>query len=445
MFKIDRAFLKLLFPIWFSFFVLIIVSSIIFKQSKTPFYITIQETLVVDTYRDLARNVYLSFGKKGLIQWLKNLESEKKIRFYLFSEKSKSLMDTNHQSRPSTGTLSIEGVKLDASYLDGPYIISPSLSHDESLRLVAHRDTLYSQHIKKIPILGVRIFIGLILSLILCYAITRIIYRKIRVIRRSIREIKKGNFRSIEKSKNKQDELSLLFNEVFEMSITIEQLIQSKNRLLQDISHEFRSPLARQLTAIAIAKRKCMSLERSHLERIEEENIKLEQLVSELLEYSKTNRNKELILEPIQLNALLAEVVKKTNFEFQTNAIVQKDCQPISLDGDPGLLYRAFENIIRNAVKYSGKEKEICVLLSQSNKHIVIQIKDKGPGVSKEELELMFHPFHRLESKQKNKQKGYGLGLAIAKEIIEMHQGKIHASLRKNGGLSVTIELLIKN
>ena len=408
-------------------------------------FITTQEHLVMDAYTASARAAYASFGLNGIKKWTDHLADNKKIKLYLLNLNDKTINGPKPIPKDMTFLASHLPALDDNTSKYGNLIIGPVLikTDNDRFRLVSSRDNLENAYVNKIPSMMIRLVMSLISGFILCYLVVVLIYRKIKVIRQSVSEIKKGNFKSIRNKRTPGDEISLLFNEVYEMSNTIDSLIKSKNRLLQDISHEFRSPLARQLAAIAISKRKCHSLDYAHLKRIEDENLNLESLVSELLEYSKINRKKALVLQSCHLNDMIKKVIDNTHYEFQTNCIKHEVCDEITYQGDPALLYRALENIVRNAVKYAGMKKEIFITLSASNDEIQIKIEDNGPGVREKDLKLMFHPFNRLEHKSSTHTKGYGLGLAIAKEIIEIHHGTISAENSLNTGLIVIITLPI--
>lgn len=440
--KIKPHTIKLALVIWLVFFINVILSSIWTKQLKTPFYASLPERVVINTYAKTARVIYQTFGFQGLEKWLIN-SSHKEALIFVIDVKNNVILPKKTPIKNAHQLFSYRKIKEnDVSYYNniilGPFIIDTA---DKKLRIAATRKKLADDYAKVLPATYIRLLYATLSSFLLSYIFIFVFYRKLKTIRNSVIEIKKGNFNCLTKRKNDQGEISLLYNEVYEMSLRIDELIQSKNRLLQDISHEFRSPLARQLTAIEIAKNKLSPDDYQHLIRIENENIKLETLVSELLEYSKTNRSKTLVTSPILLNHLISDIIENTNFEYQTQCISFIAKEEIHYQGDSGLIHRAIENILRNAIKYSGTTFPILVHLYQTKKTIDIEIKDRGPGVKNEDLSLIFEPFLRTKDSNTLSVKGYGLGLSIAKDVFSLHKGKVRARNRKNGGLSIHIEL----
>jgi two-component system OmpR family sensor kinase len=240
----------------------------------------------------------------------------------------------------------------------------------------------------------------------------------------------------------RRDELSDLGRDFDRMTQKLRALMISQRRLLHDVSHELRSPLARLQASIGLAMQQPEKIHES-LQRIAREGGRIDKLVSELLTLSKLETGvMHTRIEAIDMQDLLAGIIDDAQFE--ANA---KNCRVIwrakingLVDGDPELLQRALENVLRNAVKYSPVDNEITLTtqLDETARKLTVSILDQGPGVPESELKLIFEPFYRGSNTNAS---GHGLGLAIAIRIVEAHTGSIIAGNREQGGLKVDIVL----
>jgi two-component system sensor histidine kinase CpxA len=227
------------------------------------------------------------------------------------------------------------------------------------------------------------------------------------------------------------------------MADRIQTLLAAERRLLLDISHELRSPLARLSVAVELARSG-----KDHdamLDRIEKEAIRLNELVSELLQVTRAEGDPSLQkAETVHLDELLADIVYDSLIEAKA-----KDCtldlkapQPVTLTGDEELIRRAIENVVRNAIRYAPAGTSIEVELVKTGARARISVRDYGSGVPEDALPRIFDAFYRVDSDRNRASGGTGLGLAIARRAVELHQGKLEAR-NANPGLLVTIELPI--
>ena len=232
--------------------------------------------------------------------------------------------------------------------------------------------------------------------------------------------------------------------------------MDNQQRLLHDVSHELRSPLARLHAAIGLAHQNPDKMA-SSLARIERESERMDKLVGELLTLSRLDSAINLPpLEPVAIGELVHEIVTEADFEAELcgrrvmlvnagMACKDGDENGAQIQGSPDLLWRGIENIVRNAVKYSppGGIVEVEVETSAGKEgagRVFIRVRDRGPGVAEHDLITIFQPFYRSEPSANNID-GHGLGLAIAQRVIAAHGGKLGARNRLGGGLCVTIEL----
>jgi two-component system sensor histidine kinase CpxA len=239
----------------------------------------------------------------------------------------------------------------------------------------------------------------------------------------------------------RQDEFGKLAASFNLMAGRIETLLTAERRLLQDVSHELRSPLARLEFAVELAR---TSPDRGKaLDRIKKEADRLSTLVSELLQVTRAESDPQSRnLDAIPLRGLLEEVINDAAVESQARDITLRleAAQPLELRGDRELLRRAVENVVRNAIRYAPERTAVEICLRQRGEHAVIAVRDFGPGVPEESLSSLFKPFFRVEADRNRDSGGVGLGLSIAQRAVALHQGEIRA---RNGepGLLVEIEL----
>lgn len=242
---------------------------------------------------------------------------------------------------------------------------------------------------------------------------------------------------------SRRDELVDLGNAFDVMAVRLGALLQSQTRLLHQVSHELRSPLARLQIAVGLARQQPEKLE-SSLARIERESERMDDLVGELLALSRLESGViKLEKEPVNLNELLTTVLEDARFEGDAKHIaidyVPQAEAVVSLLGQLDLLHRAIDNVVRNAIKYSASQSHVSINTSVENDTINITVNDQGAGVAEDELDMIFQAFFR--GSNTNQADGHGVGLAIAKQIIEAHGGSISASNLGEGGLSVKIRL----
>jgi two-component system OmpR family sensor kinase len=240
----------------------------------------------------------------------------------------------------------------------------------------------------------------------------------------------------------RHDELADLGVDFDRMAARLQALMQGQRRLLHDVSHELRSPLAR-LQAAAELIRQTPDQPKTLITRIEEEIARIDRLVGELLTLSRLETGEmHPANEEVDMHDLVRDVVQDANFEArsQGRAVIWDDQGSATLQGRPELLHSAIENVVRNALKHAPESQTIRVETAvNAEKKYVLRVLDHGRGIPEGELPDLFRPFFRGTTGVRKD--GYGLGLAIARRSIEAHGGTIRATNRSSGGLSVEIEL----
>lgn len=225
----------------------------------------------------------------------------------------------------------------------------------------------------------------------------------------------------------------------------IKEMMDAQNNFTADASHELRTPLTAMRTEIEVnLKDKKMSLEAAKklLNSNLEEIGKLEDLSTTLLNLARYEKNIKLDFEELSLSDVITEAYEKVESLAKEKSITfDNKFENLYVLGDRQSLIELFVIIIDNAIKYSPIGSKIILNIYKEQSHAVVKIKDQGVGIEKEKLEHIFERFYQANSsRNKEKVSGYGLGLAIAKEIITLHRGSMHVASQLGEGT----EFLIK-
>jgi len=274
---------------------------------------------------------------------------------------------------------------------------------------------------------------------VLCYGLARQLTSPLRKMQKTIERFGKGDFTARVNSR-RADELGQLGRTVDQMAERIESLLKSQRRLLQDISHELRSPLARLGVAVELARGG--GDPDTAFNRIEREADRLNMLVGELIQVTRAEGDPDgLTTEPVRLDELVRVIVDDVHIEAERRRVeLSLDLAETEMQGNPELLRRAIENILRNAIRYSPEGGSVQITLKRSGALHKFAVRDFGSGVPDEALMHIFDPFYRVEKDRGRTSGGVGLGLAIAKRAVELHHGLMRAFNQKPG-LVVEIDL----
>jgi two-component system sensor histidine kinase CpxA len=275
---------------------------------------------------------------------------------------------------------------------------------------------------------------------LLCWLIALTIVRPVRQLAAAVDRFGSGDL-ATRIPAPRGDEVGDLARAFNRMAERIETLMTAERRLLQDISHELRSPLARLHLAIELAR---TAPDREHaFARIQKEVDRLTTLVETLIEMTRAEGDPATRKsQPIQLAALVEDVVQSCDLEAQARhcRIVVSGEPGGPVFGDPELLRRAVENVLRNAIRYAPEDSDIDLRLDHRNASTRISVRDGGPGVPEEVLPRLAQPFFRADGSRDSATGGVGLGLAIAQRAIHLHHGTLLAE-NAHPGLRVTLSL----
>ena len=249
-------------------------------------------------------------------------------------------------------------------------------------------------------------------------------------------------------SRTADAEVSALAHDFDRMAERIEALLESRERLLRDVSHELRSPLARLSVALELARQSAGPGATDALDRIEKESERLGELVSLVLTMAKLEHAPILERDAaVPLDELVAEIRADAAFEAQGLArdVALARSEAIVVRGNEEILRQAIENVVRNAIRFTPDGTSVEVSLVRDDRDggrwARLEVRDHGPGVPEAALDEIFRPFARVESARERQSGGAGLGLAITERAVRLHGGQVRARNAEGGGLVVTIDL----
>ncbi|RJX27370.1 MAG: HAMP domain-containing protein [Desulfurivibrio sp.] len=287
---------------------------------------------------------------------------------------------------------------------------------------------------------------------LVCYFLARSLTAPIRKLRQATKRLAGGDFsvRVARDMGGKGNELADLGRDFDTMAERIEGLLLSRKRLLRDISHELRSPLARLNVALELARQRAGGQAGPPLDRIEKESARLNELIGHLITLTVLESGaRDLEKSRVDLGELLREITADADFEAGSRnrrvALAAGCAAGAVMHGSREFLRRAFENVIRNAVRYTRADTEVeisCSTATEGETRLaVIAVRDHGPGAPPWCLQHLFKPFFRVAESRDRQSGGTGLGLAIAERAVRLHGGSMSAVNADGGGLLVTIAL----
>ena len=298
-------------------------------------------------------------------------------------------------------------------------------------------------------VIALPIVLAAIVSGLVCLLLARYLTAPIGRLRRATEAYAAGdlNPRVAPTLGTRRDEIADLARGFDHMAQRLQELMSSQRQLLSDVSHELRSPLARLEVALGLARQRADGRATAELDRIEREAEHLNDLVGQLLSLSRLEAGvMKPEREPVDIGEILATVAADADFEARANnrRVEVAKVAPTLIQGDAALLHSAFENIVRNAVRYTAENTTVRLSLDRADgraSELKIRIRDHGPGVPEEMLPRLFEPFVRVDDARDRSRGGYGLGLAIARKAIRLHGGEVSARNEPDGGLSVIVTL----
>jgi two-component system sensor histidine kinase CpxA len=405
-----------------------------------------------------AVQAYQTSGQEGARTYLRTVRDSQHVRLFLFDEQTRDLTGRTPPEwilRVARGQAATAD-RLWGRFGPGRYLrqsIAASDGHSYTLviEFPPEEHGLFGPH--GVPHLG--ILIAILSSGFVCYILARYLTSPIVQLRAATQKLASGDLtaRAGLPGSRRHDEMAELMRDFDRMAERLENLVTAQSRLLTDISHELRSPLARLNVALELARQRSGSDAVSALDRIDRETNRLNELIQKLLTIARLEAGDESIEKvPVHLEPIIHEIAKDAAFEAQARhcqvkATIADDCVVI---GSPSLLHSAIENVVRNAIRYTQEGTSVEVRLEQGmgieadslqGPEAVVRVTDSGPGVPEDALDKLFRPFYRIDDARGRQTGGVGLGLAITDRAVRLHGGTIRVSNRPQGGLMVEIRL----
>ena len=399
--------------------------------------------------RELFRILYAlqNDTKAELSQWIPRLERRSRLKILLIDENGEELF--GRELVPGTREVleKLAGFRRRTTHREGRLtLFGQEVYRQDYGKLTA----VVASYPPESPILKaiteylwLRLLLAIIISGLISYAVSRYLTRPLKQLQLASRKLASGDLDARiavpPKGGDETDELARDFNTMAEQ---LQEQMQAQKRLLRDVSHELRSPLARLRVALALAEKEPQQ-QAAQLRRIERETERLDELISQLLAVPEGKINLE---DSLDLVGLLQELSDDASFEAQQeNKSIHYRTElaeaVVKTRGD--MLKKALENVIRNALTYSGTGTCVQIELEKNNCDFRITVTDQGPGIPDTDLERIFEPFYRVDDARQRETGGYGLGLSIASRSIKQHDGSITAE-NTGDGLRLVIELPIQ-
>lgn len=443
-------FLKIFISFWVAqalFLVLAILVMLALRPQRNATWEALRSAALTE-----AVDAYEHGGSQKARDYLENLQLKQHVRAYVFDDQGNEI---SGRSSPGWAEHVAAGRPLPPRpglVFPRPQILTESKASDDGRHL-------YTIAMELPP--GPRVFFGpwgipvpgLIIAVlssgIVCYFLARYMTKPVSRLRAATQQLAAGDLTARAGNPKGHDEIAGLVRDFDAMAERLESLVKAQSRLLNDISHELRSPLARLNVALGLARQRSGPESTVMLERIELEAGRLNELIGRLLTLARMEDGEQRVPStPVLLDEVVLSVAEDAEFEVQARHCHVRSEIPAGnwvVSGDVSLLHSAIENVVRNAIRYTreGTTVEIHLEKSETSRagEAVIRVTDCGDGVPADALEKLFQPFYRLDDARGRQTGGVGLGLAITERAVRSHGGRVKASNRPEGGLAVEIHL----
>jgi signal transduction histidine kinase len=446
-------FLKIFLSFWVAqalFLVIALLVMLAFRPQPNATWDALRSTALTE-----AIDAYERGGTPQAHEYVESLQNTQHVRVYVFDEQGKEI-----SGRSSPGWAERVGAGRPVPPYPGvlfprPQILTESRASNDGRHL-------YTIAMQLPP--GPRVFlgprgmpvpsliIGVLSSGLVCYFLAWYITKPVTRLRAATQRLAAGDLtaRAGEPNSKRRDEIAGLIRDFDAMAARLETLVNAQSRLLNDISHELRSPLARLNVALGLARQRSGPETETMLERIELEAGRLNELIGRLLTLARLEDGEQRVgAAPVLLDEIALNVAEDAEFEAQARHCHVRTEIPAgswTVRGDASLLHSAIENVVRNAIRYTREGTVVEVHLEKAetasgSAEAVVRVTDCGSGVPADALEKLFQPFYRLDDARGRQTGGVGLGLAITERAVRFHGGRVAAVNRSEGGLMVAIHL----
>jgi signal transduction histidine kinase len=445
-------FLKIFVSFWLAqalFLVLAIVVMLAFRPQRNSTWEALRSTALAE-----AMTAYESGGTSQAHEYLEGLQKTQHVRAYVFDEQGNEISGRSSQGWAEHVAAGKPLPPHPGMVFPRPQILTESKASNDGRHL-------YTIAMELPP--GPRVFFGpwgipmpgLIIAVLssglVCYFLAWYMTKPVTRLRAATQQLAAGDLTARAGNPNSRggDEIAGLVRDFDTMASRLENLVNAQSRLLNDISHELRSPLARLNVALGLARQRSGPESASMLERIELEASRLNELIGRLLTLARLEDGEQRVpATPILLDEVVLNVAEDAEFEAQArHCHVRSDIPEGNwgVHGEVSLLHSAIENVVRNAIRYTREGTTVEIHLERiqnsNGAEAVIGVTDCGSGVPPDALEKLFQPFYRLDDDRGRQTGGVGLGLAITERAVRFHGGRVAAFNRAEGGLLVAIHL----
>ena len=446
-------YLKIFIWFWVAMIIINVATFAIFALTRpTPIRRSWRDLTQVGPNAQRAAEIYEQSGAAALTSALQQTEKSSGVSATFFDESGKEL--SGRSAPPGAGELierAVESREIEFNFAGRDTLVARPVVSARGQRY------MYVAHIPRTPFQQtlqpqlLRLLVILVIGGIFCFWLARYLTTPLLKLRTTTNELAEGNLgaRVAAKLTKRRDEVGQLGRDFNGMAERLESMVKAQQRLLGDISHELRSPLARLGVALGLARQRSGSEANGALDRIERESDNLNEMISQLLELTRLESGTDVRKRTaIDLASLVRDVAEDADYEARgVNRSVQVVwTERCTISGIEDLLRSAVENVVRNAVRFTPEGTAVEVALQRQNgggaSFAVISVRDRGNGVPEDALEKIFRPFYRAEdARDRQSGGGTGLGLAITERAVRMHGGSVKAENAKDGGLSVELRL----
>ncbi|MFC6646997.1 sensor histidine kinase [Granulicella cerasi] len=402
-----------------------------------------------DLYAHTAIDFYTSGGEASLDRYLDIIDKSSTMNAALLDAQGRSV-----SSRPVPPNI---GVVLEASRRTGEsrqrlgrvWVTStPLISNGQRYyfvieihpKLGGFLDGTFARPI------GVRLLLAALIAALLCVLLTRHIVAPMRALQAGALRLASGDLstRVLPAVSPREDEIADTAKAFDQMAERMQVLIERRQEMLADISHELRSPLTRISVSLELMRRGEMDV----LDRMETDVERMNAMIGQILLLTRLDMQpSSMARERIELRSMLESLAQDASFEAQSEDkhVRVEMSDAIVLPGDANLLRSALENVVRNAVHYTAPRTAVVVRAARRNVQgrvmCEVVVEDCGPGVPDDVLRKLFDPFFRVSEAREHDVKGSGLGLSITRRIVDLHGGMVYAEKCAGGGLCVVLQL----
>ncbi|WP_024460359.1 ATP-binding protein [Marinimicrobium sp. LS-A18] len=460
-----RLYLKVFFTFWLITAMIIVATNVLVHWFDLAPDTKMHKTSYDKDYAPARRLLFQMVGSainrntEELIQDMRAMPGWSTQYFYIVDEQGEDLLDRPVPQGVQALIPELTSIKPYGRHIEGHQkiygrylslndgrkikVITVSSTHDDP----SEADIMWQLFISNIwPLL----LVSILICGVACYFLARHFSRSVATLQKATKQIANGDL-SVRVSPHfagRRDEIASLGRDFDHMTERLEKAMLEQKRLIKDVSHELRSPLARLQVALGIAQQRSNGSVDKELDRIKKAADYLGDVISDILALPVHDNGGWELDDTLDLRALLETLMENYGAEARRKGValvLESDLEEALVPTHGNMLVGVFENILRNALHYTDPATTVSLSLSADaaqkpdDPHYCVRVCDQGPGVPAESLSDIFQPFYRTDEDRNRESGGYGLGLAIAQRSVALHQGTIDAQNQPEGGLCVRV------